>query len=208
MAVNVERKLALLVSALAGSGFCLLALLVAAGKTAHFDNSVRTLLHASAATNLTYTAVILSTLGRLLVLIPASAAIAAYLLIKGRRSESFAYTVTMGSALVLNWLLKATIHRPRPQPFYGANPDSFSFPSGHVLVAFCFCSAMMLILYRGNKLMLTACCAFVLSIAWSRAYLGVHYPTDVAAGFLAGLSWIGALFGLGLFTTVKTREAR
>jgi undecaprenyl-diphosphatase len=203
MAVNVERKWALLVSALAGSGFCVLALLVAAGKTAPFDNSVRTFVHAGAAPYLTHIAVFFSTLGRQLVLIPASAAIAAYLLIKGRRSESFAYLVTMGSALLLNWSLKVTIHRPRPQPFFGLDPDSFSFPSGHVLVGVCFCGAMVLILFRGNKLALTACTTFVISVAWSRVYLGVHYPTDVAAGFLAGACWTGALFGLGLFTALK-----
>jgi undecaprenyl-diphosphatase len=204
MGVNVERKWALLVSALAGSGFCVLALLVAAGKTAPFDNSVRTFVHAGAAPYLTQIAVFFSVLGRQLILIPASAAIAVCLLIKGRRSESFAYMVTMGSALVLNWALKATIHRPRPQPFFGSDPDSFSFPSGHVLVAVCFCGAMMLILCRGNRLALTVCTAFVVSVAWSRVYLGVHYPTDVAAGFLAGVCWICALLGLGFFTAMNT----
>jgi undecaprenyl-diphosphatase len=208
MAVNVERKWALLVSALAGSGFCVLALLVAAAKTAPFDNSVRTFVHAGAAPYLTHTAVFFSTLGRQLVLIPASVAIAAYLLIKGRRSESFAYMATMGSALVLNWALKAAFHRPRPQPFFGLDPDSFSFPSGHVLVAFCFCAAMTLILCRGNKLVLAACTTFVISVAWSRVYLGVHYPTDVVAGFLAGACWICALLGLGTFTAMNTIAER
>lgn len=208
MAVNVERKCALMVSAGAGIGYCVLAVLVAAGKTVPLDTTVRTLLHASAALYLTHIAVILSTLGRLLVLIPASAAVAAHLVIKGRRSEGIAFMVTMGGALALNWALKATIHRSRPQPFYGVDPDSFSFPSGHVLVAVCFCGAMTLILYRGNKLVLIACTTFVISVAWSRVYLGVHYPTDVAAGFLAGVCWICALLGLGHFTAMKTKAER
>jgi undecaprenyl-diphosphatase len=203
MVVSAQGRWALLISAVAATAFCVLAWLVATGETLPFDTAVRAALHASAAPYLTWAATIVSTLGRIVVLVPATAAAAAYLMVKGRRSESFAYLLTMGGALALNWTLKALIQRSRPDPFYGVDPDSYSFPSGHVLLAVCFCSALTLTLCRGSKLAMAACAVFVLFIAWSRVYLGVHYPTDVTAGGLAAVCWIAALYSSGLFTIAR-----
>ena len=204
MAIDVERRRALLVSAAAGIGFCLLTLLVNSGRTVLFDSAVRSAVHASGTPNLTLVATIFSFLGRLLVLLPATGAIVVYLSLKGRCSGSLALLITMTGALVLNWAVKGAVHRPRPLPFYGVDPVSFSFPSGHVFFSSCFCGAMMLSLCRGSRLSFIACAIFVLTVGWSRVYLGVHYPTDVIAGLLAGICWTGVLFGLGLFTPAKT----
>ena len=93
----------------------------------------------------------------------------------------------MAGALMVNWALKAAVHRPRPLPFFGLDPDSFSFPSGHVFFSH-------LLLRRddaeppsGDQIIVPPRTAFVVAVAWSRVYLGVHFPTDVIAGLLAGL---------------------
>jgi len=203
MSFNVQRRWALLFLTAAGATLCLLAILVSARGPLQFDTTVRSAVHASAAPYWTLVATILSFLGRMLVLIPATAAIAAYLMYKGRRFAGFAYLMTMGGAVAVNWALKDEVQRSRPQPFYGVDPDSFSFPSGHVFFSFCFCSAMILILFRRSKRSVAVCFAYVLAVAWSRVYMGVHYPTDVIAGFVAGICWIAALFGLGLFTSER-----
>lgn len=203
MAASTDQKRALLVSVSACIGFCLLAALVAGGRTEPFDSAFRTAVHASAAPNLTLVATIFSFLGRLSVLLPATGAAAIYLSVKSRRFAGLAPVITMGGALVLNWALKAVVHRARPLPFYGLDPDSFSFPSGHVFFACCFCGAMMLTLGRETKLSIPTCTTFVLAVAWSRVYLGVHFPTDVIAGLLAGIGWVGALYRLGLFKSEK-----
>jgi membrane-associated phospholipid phosphatase len=206
MVIDVKRRWALLVSATAGAGFCFLAMLVAGGKTVLFDSAIRAAVHASTTPSLTLVETTFSVLGRVFVLIPATGVIALYLLIGRRSTAGIACLITMAGALMVNWALKAAVHRPRPLPFYGLDPDSFSFPSGHVFFSTCFCVAMLLSLFRPNKLSLGLSTAFVVAVAWSRVYLGVHYPTDVIAGLLAGLCWMGALFGSGLFGSGKISE--
>ena len=204
MANDIKRIWALRISTFAGITFSLLAVAVITGRTVGFDNSVRSAIHASAGPYMTLVATGVSFLGSLLVLIPATAATAAYLTLKGRRLAGLAQVVVMGGALALNWLLKTAIHRPRPQPFFGVDPESLSFPSGHVFFAFCFSGTLVLILCCPRpRATLVAWAMFVLAIAWSRVYLGVHYPTDVVAGLLAGICWLGALYSLGLFQTGK-----
>ena len=108
----------------------------------------------------------------------------------------------MGGALLLNWVLKAAVHRIRPLPYFGVDPESFSFPSGHVFFAVSFYGALCLALAGHRKvspIVLTFCTLLVGAIAWSRVYLGVHYPTDVAAGFLIGVFWLCVLVVSGLF---------
>jgi len=204
MTSKVQQRWSFEVSAASGIGFCLLAALVVGGRTEPFDSAVRMAVHASAAPELTLLASIFSFLGRLLVLLPATGAAVMYLSFKSRRVAVLGFVITMGGALMLNWALKGVVHRARPLPFYGLEPDSFSFPSGHVFFSCCFCGAIMLSLCKGDKLLLLACTMFVLAVAWSRVYLGVHYPTDVIAGLLAAVGWVGALCGLRLFRSEKS----
>ena len=202
MKVSASRFWSLVLSALAFIAFVILAEAVERGATGGLDTMVRAIVHESAAPYLTSFATMVSFLGRLLVLIPATAVIGGWLLKAGWRSSALALGLAMGGALVLNWLIKTSIHRIRPQPFFGVDPESFSFPSGHVFFSSCFCGTMFLILKRRRKispLVLVLGSALVLAIAWSRVYLGVHYPTDVVAGFLIAVSWLATLFSFGLF---------
>lgn len=202
MKVRLARYCSLVLSALAFIAFVILWEVVKRGATVPWDTAVRAMVHGSAGPYLTSLATMVSFLGRLLVLIPTTAVILVWLLMARRRSSALALGLAMGGALLLNWLLKVAIHRIRPQPFFGVEPDSFSFPSGHVFFASCFCGAIVLILNSHRKispLALLFGLAPVLAIGWSRIYLGVHYPTDVVAGFLIGASWLAALFGFGFF---------
>ncbi len=110
----------------------------------------------------------------------------------------------MSGALLLNWVLKAAVHRARPVAYFGTDPESLSFPSGHVFFAVSFYGAICLVLASHRKLtpfVSILSTLLVGAVAWSRVYLGVHYPTDVAAGFLIGVFWLGVLFVSGLFFT-------
>ena len=200
---NPRQPWALLTAVVAAIAYCGLAAATRAGVLADLDETIRSAVHADATPGLTALATAISGAGRLAVLLPASAAVVGGLVFARQRQHAVALGVTMGGALLLNWLLKAIVHRARPHPFFGLEPQTFSFPSGHVFFACCFSGALVLIFaiarrhfYLGG----TTLCALVLAMAWSRVYLGVHYPSDVAAGILIGVFWLSALVGLGLFS--------
>ncbi len=104
--------------------------------------------------------------------------------------------VSTAGAILLNGLLKAGFDRPRPQIFeWGQHTVSSSFPSGHAMSA---AAVYMTVAYLAARLQrrgiaraltLLAAIIVVVLIAISRLYLGVHYPTDVAAGVLIGIAW-------------------
>jgi membrane-associated phospholipid phosphatase len=103
--------------------------------------------------------------------------------------------ITTIGAQLLNDVLKELFHRTRPAPVALAIPaQAFSFPSGHAMVSAAFYFFLAYLGWRvldgwrrwvwaGSLLLL------VLLIGLSRLYLGVHYLTDVVAGYLAGLLW-------------------
>ncbi len=105
--------------------------------------------------------------------------------------------ITMIGAGLLNTTLKLAFKRPRPMPFYDLlPPETYSFPSGHSLMSCCFFGALAAILSgriknKGTRAILWIVAAgMFLAIGFSRIYLGVHYTTDVIAGFSAALIWI------------------
>jgi membrane-associated phospholipid phosphatase len=121
-------------------------------------------------------------------------AIALYL---GRRRRAALVLVTgVGGAAVINSLLKLIFQRARPdlwEPLI--HEASFSFPSGHAMVSSALACSVVYILWRtrwrwwaiGLGLI------YALVIGLTRLYLGVHYPTDVLAGWLVGFTWVAIL---------------
>ena len=110
--------------------------------------------------------------------------------------------VTILGALVLDLSLKYAFHRPRPVPFLVPVPYTYSFPSGHSLFSFCFYGVLAGLLTRrirsqtGRVLIWTLAAVLVAAIGLSRVYLGVHYPSDVIAGYLAASLWVSTLVAL------------
>src|SRR5262249_18612156 len=98
--------------------------------------------------------------------------------------------------------LKYAFHRPRPPVFFGAQPHSYSFPSGHALCSFCFYAVLAgLIAARTRSLALRIAVAalaavLVIAIGLSRVYLGMHYPSDGLGGYLAASVWVSAMLVL------------
>lgn len=115
----------------------------------------------------------------------------------GWRYETTLLALSLAGALVLDTSLKLIFHRPRPAPFWDtATPDSYSYPSGHALFALCFFGALAWStachVRRPSVRVLICTGAALLAalIGFSRIYLGVHYPTDVIAGFGVAFLWM------------------
>ena len=121
--------------------------------------------------------------------------------------------VSTWGSIVLTTVLKAIFERSRPELFDSGYTASFySFPSGHATVAVGFYGMLALLLayrLRGYARWLVAACgvSLVLLIGFSRLYLGVHYPTDVLAGYLAALLWL-VFVGVAYATWLSVRGLR
>ena len=101
--------------------------------------------------------------------------------------------------MVLTTVLKAVFERDRPELFDSGYTASFySFPSGHATIAVGFYGMLTFLVamrLRGLRRWMVVALGtlLVLLIGFSRLYLGVHYPTDVLAGYLAAPLWISAI---------------
>jgi undecaprenyl-diphosphatase len=115
-----------------------------------------------------------------------------------RRSFGTA-AVALGTMLLAFWFtesVKQLVQRPRPELARAAwrIEDSLSFPSGHALNSMAVCAALALLTARRLKRawlrygLVAAAMLLSLLIGASRLYLGVHYFTDVVAGWVAGLA--------------------
>ena len=121
--------------------------------------------------------------------------IAALLLVRLRR-EATLLAVTILSGWVVNTLIKSLVGRPRPTIVsHLAEAGGSSFPSGHSFNSAVVYMGMALALAslsarRGVRWSMIAGAALVTAlIALSRVWLGVHYPSDVLAGWLGGMGW-------------------
>ena len=131
-------------------------------------------------------------------------AVALYLwLVRRDLVKAVAFGVVACSGWAASEVFKLLISRPRPDPTLLFDPlapetGADSFPSGHVA----FAAALAFALYflargtRWSTAAATAGAAMSLIVAWSRLYIGVHYPTDVAASFLATGAAVVLLAGL------------
>jgi len=170
------------------------------GETRHFDEVTRAAVHQFATPTLTATMRGISFVGSSLFLTTASVGMFIWMMSRGWKRDAWLLGITMLGAAILNTTLKLTFHRPRPMPFFDLlPPESFSFPSGHSLASFCFFGALASILTaritntKINLLTWIVSALMVLLIGLSRIYLGVHYTTDVLAGFAAAFIWIAVI---------------
>ncbi|MDN5326686.1 MAG: hypothetical protein PWP41_1382 [Moorella sp. (in: firmicutes)] len=115
-------------------------------------------------------------------------------LLLGRDYRGFwALIITMNGAQALMEVLKAFYHRPRPALGPLEPAPGFSFPSGHAMMGTVFFTLLALVLLqrlpsRYHSLVARLTIFFLFLLGLSRLYLGVHYPTDVLAGYAAGVA--------------------
>lgn len=190
---------------LIGALFCLLSTLgfgwlaraIFADQFVSFDAGTITLLHGYWSPALSQVMLLLTMLGDPAVLVPLLLLIGATLLYLRRWIDALGLALAGAGAGLLNQLLKAIFQRTRPDLFDGPlHLTNYSFPSGHSMGAIA-CYGMLayigIQLLRGRLTRLAlvlAAALLVLAIGLSRVYFGVHYPTDVLGGWLAGAIWL------------------
>jgi undecaprenyl-diphosphatase len=141
--------------------------------------------------------------------LPAYSLLVLYFLVKRKTAYAIDIAVVGLSSTLLLRLLKHLFRRQRPHnPVFEALTN-YSFPSGHALSSFIFCSVLIYIVWnsglkKGWKALLSGLLFFAaLCIGISRIVLRYHYATDVAAGFCIGVVW--ALLSLWLLKKIRLR---
>jgi len=170
------------------------------GDTARFDAAVTSAVHAHASAQLTTVMKALTVAGSSVVMAPLAILMLAIFYLRREFHAVKTLAATFAGALLLELLLKHTFHRARPVPFFDLPaPASFSFPSGHAMFSFCFFAGLAAVLsprlarHEARVALWVMAVALISGIGLSRIYLGVHYPSDVAAGYAAGLVWVGTV---------------
>ena len=178
-----------------------------------FDRTVLLWIHTHFPAWLNEPMLIITALGYYSVVIPLLAGAMFVFYRKGWKLSAVLLCVSTVGGVVLTTLLKSLFKRARPELFDSGYTASFySFPSGHATVAVGFYGMLTLILayqLRGlaRWLLAIAGVLLVLLIGFSRLYLGVHYPTDVLAGFLVAPVWVIMVGAFYLLWTSLRRNA-
>jgi undecaprenyl-diphosphatase len=171
------------------------------GDVGKFDAAVRDWTHTLASPARTQLMLLISRLGYDLLIWELVIALAIFLWLRWRRAALW-LAITMAGAVALDIALKQAFHRARPDAFFITQPASYSFPSGHALASFCFYAVLAGLIADRVKAMPVRVGAGVLAallvgaIGFSRIYLGVHYPSDVIAGYLAAALWVSTLLAV------------
>ena len=132
------------------------------------------------------------------------------LFVSGRKSDGINITIIAVSSSALMFGLKEFFHRKRPDLPLVRTLDNFSFPSGHALSSFIFCSVLVYLVWKGGltktwKWVLSVLLIlFSVSIGISRIVLRYHYASDVIAGFCLALAWV--IFSLWLEKKLTSRK--
>ena len=122
-------------------------------------------------------------------------AIILFILIKNKKT-GFLIWLNLGLSALLNQVLKHIIQRPRPDEYRIVDASGYSFPSGHSMVSAAFYGFLIYLIYKNVKnkylkwSLISILGLLVVLIGTSRIYLGVHYTSDVLAGFLIATSYL------------------
>ncbi|WP_414476132.1 phosphatase PAP2 family protein [Microvirga sp. M2] len=138
----------------------------------------------------------LTALGSITILALITVAVAGYLFVLNKRAATLLVLASVGGGMMLSNLFKHAFARPRPD-FIAHSVDVYtaSFPSSHAMLSAVTYLTLGALLARvearrpGKVYVMSTAILLTLLVGCSRLYLGVHYPTDVLAGWAVGSAW-------------------
>jgi undecaprenyl-diphosphatase len=155
------------------------------------------IIHAHDTPPLTRLALTLGWIGSPATLVPAISIAATLLWLRQYRRDAVLLVAAMGGSGILDTALKLHFRRIRPDvPWALVTEHSFSFPSGHSVGAVVLYGMVTYLLWSHLRslwlrtVVIAGALLLIAGIGASRVYIGVHFPTDVAAGYLVGVLWL------------------
>ena len=169
-----------------------------------FDTTIINWLHSHASPFLDSFFLVFTNIGGVVGIVTITILLSALLVYKKQRRNSLLLLIGVGGAAVANLILKGLFQRDRPSLFDPSVVETgFSFPSGHAMASSALILCVIIIFWntRWRWLAISLGVFVVFAIGVSRLYLGVHYPSDVIAGWCVSTAWVTLVF----FTLKKLR---
>jgi membrane-associated phospholipid phosphatase len=195
-AISLEVLLVSVLFIVSIFAFAFLAKGVVEGREEKFDNSVFSFFDQFSSPSVISVMRVVSFFGSIQFLIPAYITMIAYFIMRKKYRNAVDITIIAITSSALMFALKTIFHRQRPDLPIIKGIYTYSFPSGHALSSFIFCSILVFIIQNGVwkklykwmlSILLLACS---ITIGISRIILRAHYPTDVIASFFLGIVWV------------------
>jgi membrane-associated phospholipid phosphatase len=165
-----------------------------------FDRTLDAYLHAHATPPLTTFFLIVTAFGSIEAMVLLGVVVATFLAWGRRWLFLGSWLAAVAGSAILNHLLKGLFERPRPHFEHPLLVEtSYSFPSGHAMESFvvygmlAYFAVLVLRSWESRVGVVCGAALLVVLIGFSRIYLGVHYLSDVLAGYAAGGVWLSAL---------------
>lgn len=193
-----QRSIPIIISVIFLFAFSFMAFFVRANHIVHFDSMIISFVQGLESSVLTNVMKFFTFIGdtKAVIVLSILVIIFLYLVLKHRVELLLFIAAIIGSAL-LNQLLKYSFQRARPELHRLIEVDNYSFPSGHAMNAFTVYTIISFLLWRhiptriGRTALIIISAFMIFAIGISRIYLGVHYPSDIIAGFFASGCWLG-----------------
>jgi len=175
------------------------------GQAFAFDVPVLQAVHSIANAHLDRMFLAITALGYGWGVIPADAILVLGLALARRTREAVFASVSILGSLALDFLVKHSFERARPSLWDSLlHEDSYSFPSGHAMASMTLAWIVVLLCWsarpplprrlRWSVTVAAAVCVALVGL--SRIYLGLHYPSDILAGWAAASSWVVSVYAV------------
>jgi undecaprenyl-diphosphatase len=211
--LNLKKYLgmAFIISMTALLGFGWMAILVSRNTIVNFDSAIISYVQGLEAPRLTVVMNFFSFIGDTIAVVVLSllTLVLLYKVFK-HRSELILFISVMVGANILFLTLKLFFQRARPDLHRLAEASNYSFPSGHATMACALYGVLTFILWRhiatslGRTIFILFGMMMILAIGISRIYLGVHYPSDIIAGYFISTFWL--TLSIGFYQRYKEKR--